>query len=115
MQNLVVDRKLTARQLITRREVVNEICKTIEEVNPRVFQLSGSQQSAERDRALKATLARIRHDRKLGRDELRGILDGTSLFAPDELNRLLGGAGFLGVDDLRRMIFAQEPAKPAGR
>ena len=98
------ENKRNARQLITEREVVNELAKELVEIDARVFKLSDSEQLAERERALKMALAKIRRDHRTSKDELRRILANTSFFTPEELRRALGPAMFR-ADDIKRVFF----------
>lgn len=104
ISNQINDNKHTAHQLITEREVVNDLAKEIVEIDARVFRLPDSEQPAERDRALKSALAKIRRDHRASKDELRRILANTSFFTPEELRRALGPAMFR-ADDIKRVFF----------
>jgi hypothetical protein len=99
----VIENKRTARQVITEREVINELAGSLAQVNVRVYKLSASEQSAERERAMKAALNKVRRERKTTREELRRIVAGTSLFTPEEVKRYLG-IGLFDTDNLRRVV-----------
>jgi hypothetical protein len=97
---LIQTHKRTAREMITEREVLNDVGKALDQANAQVYQLPAKQQTPERDRVLKTSLAKIRRDHRAGREEFRRILAGTSFFNADELKRLLGAPSFFNVDDL---------------
>jgi hypothetical protein len=103
--NLLHTQKRTARQLIIEREVLSDVSRALAEVNARVHQMSAKEQAAERERAMRAALARVRRERRTSKDDLRKILAQTSFFTPDELKRCLGSSFLAGADDLRRVIF----------
>jgi hypothetical protein len=95
--------KRSAHDLITEREVLSEIGKAIDEVSARVYQLPVARQTAEREKTIKAALAKVRRDLRTSRDELRRILASTSYLTPDEQRRFLGGPAFFADDlNLRR-------------
>lgn len=89
----------TAQELIAERAVLEDVGKAVAETSARVYKMLPVQAANERDQAMKAALARVRREHRLGRDELREILAGTSYFTADELKRHLGGSGFFGLDD----------------
>ena len=99
----VIDNKRTARQVITEREVINELARSLADVNVRVYKLSASEQTAEGERAMKAALAKVRRERRASREELRRIVAGTSLFSPEEVKDYLG-IGLFDTDNLRRVV-----------
>lgn len=86
---LTVEQKRTARQLITEREVVDDLAKVIAEVNQRVYKMSESRQASEREKALRDAVTKIRRERRASRDELRQILTKTSFLRDDELKRVV--------------------------
>jgi hypothetical protein len=92
--------KRTPREMITEREVLNDVGKGLDEANARVYQMPPKQAATERDRALRAVIAKVRRDHHASREELRRILSGTSYLTADELKRFLGGPGLFGIDDL---------------
>jgi hypothetical protein len=98
----VKEQKRTARQLILEREVLGDVSKALTEVNARVYQMDKDEQTAERERSMKAALAKVRRDHKMTRDELRRVLASTSFFTPDELKRVLGFSLFSGAEELTR-------------
>jgi hypothetical protein len=96
------DGKRTARQIITERAVIDDLARALAQVNARVYKLSVSEQNTERERAMKAALARTRRDHHASRDDLRRILAGTSLLTPEETRHLLG-PGLFDTDTIRRV------------
>jgi hypothetical protein len=108
------DHKRTARQIITEREVVSDVAKAFAEVNARVYQMPEKEQAAERERSLRAALAKVRRDHRTSKEELRRILAGTSFFTPEEMNRVLG-AGFFAADELRRVFFSADDEKRSAK
>ena len=67
-------KKRTARQVITEREVINDLVKVVADVNVRVSQLPAKQQPTEREALLKDALAKVRRDHRTSREEMRRIL-----------------------------------------
>ena len=84
----IKDNNRTARQLITEREVVNDLAKVIAEVNKRVYKMPEQKQAKEREKAMKDAVSKIRRERRTSRDEMREILTKTSFLRDDELKRV---------------------------
>jgi hypothetical protein len=99
----VVENQRTARQVVLEREIINELAKALAEANVKSYKLSASEQSAQRERSMKAALAKVRRDYQTNREELRRILAGTSLLNPQEMKRCLGIPLF-DTDNLRRVV-----------
>jgi hypothetical protein len=85
----IQENKRTARQLITEREVVDDLAKALAEVNQRVYRMPEKKQASERERAMKDAIAKIRRERKPSREELREILTKTSFLRDDQLRRVV--------------------------
>jgi hypothetical protein len=96
------DGKRTARQIIAERAIIDDLAKALADANARVYKLPASEQDAQRERAMKAALAKVRRDHHAGRDDLRRILAGTSLLTQEETKRLLGPSLF-DTDTIRRV------------
>ena len=105
VESLVKSGKRVARDMILEREVLNDLSKALDAANAQVFELSGEKKVQERERAIKAALAKAGKDHRAGREDLRKILSGTSYFTPDELKRLLGPPSLFSTDNLRRVGF----------
>ncbi len=103
-------KKRTARQVITEREVINDLVRIVAEVNVRVSRFPAKQQPAEREALLKDALAKVRRDHRTSREEMRRILAGTNFLSSAELDRVLG-TSFFGVDGLKSVIFNAEEEK----
>jgi hypothetical protein len=106
----LIENKRTAQQVITEREIVNELASALADANVRAYKKSASEQASERERSMRAALAKVRRDRKVSREELRRVLAGTSLVTPKDMRRLLGFPLF-DTDNLRRAgtsVFGEE-------
>ena len=88
LKTQLVDNKRTARQLITEREVVDDLAKALVEVNKRVYNLPPEEKDAAREKAMKDAVNRIRWMRRASREEIRQILTKTSFLRDEEVNRV---------------------------
>lgn len=102
--------KRTPRQMITEREVINDMSKAYTDMEERVHKLPYDQRAAERESTIKATLTRVRRDHRTSRDDLRKILANTNFLTADETKRYLG-PGLFSVDTLERVTFRPEQDK----
>ncbi len=88
LRTQLVENKRTARQLITEREVVDDLAKALVEVNKRVYNMPPDEQDAEREKGMRDAVNRIRRTRRATREEIRQILTKTSFLRDDEVSRV---------------------------
>lgn len=88
LRTQLVENKRTARQLITEREVVDDLAKALVEVNKRVYNMPPDQQDEEREKGMRDAVNRIRWTRRASREEIRQILTKTSFLRDDEVSRV---------------------------